>query len=179
MAALVRVPHFHARAGCHFSRQETGTGRASSRKDTRDGLVRQGDVGRNAKNGRRAKDWSVIKFADETGEMEACAFSKCHAAVSGWIGDAAGIPILMEGSVSCNHVDGEEASRIRFTLDAITPLNGHAPLDGELAVEMAYGDEQLVEKTAALRQILHKHPGLTPVSIPQGSSFPVRIRSLS
>ena len=121
--------------------------------------------GGNAKNGRRAKDWSVIKFADETGEMEACAFSKCHAAVSGWIGDAAGIPILMEGSVSCNHVDGEEASRIRFTLDAITPLNGHAPLDGELAVEMAYGDEQLVEKTAALRQILHKHPGLTPVSI--------------
>ena len=121
--------------------------------------------GGNAKNGRRAKDWSVIKFADETGEMEACAFSKCHAAVSGWIGDAAGIPILMEGSVSCNHVDGEEASRIRFTLDAITPLNGHAPLDGELAVEMAYGDEQLVEKTAALRLILHKHPGRTPVSI--------------
>ena len=127
--------------------------------------VRVMSGGVNAKNGRRAKDWSVIKFADETGEMEACAFSKCHAAVSGWIGDAAGIPILMEGSVSCNHVDGEEASRIRFTLDAITPLNGRAPLDGELAVEMAYGEEQLVEKTAALRQILHKHPGLMPVSI--------------
>ena len=111
--------------------------------------------GGTTKNGKRSRDWSVIKFADETGEMEACAFSKCHASVSGWIGNAEGVPVLMEGTVSCNRAEGEETVRIRFALDAITPLDGREPFGGELAIEMAYEDEQLVEKTAALRQILH------------------------
>ena len=127
--------------------------------------VRVMSGGGNAKNGRRAKDWSVIKFADETGEMEACAFSKCHASVSGWIGNAVGKPVVMEGTISCTRAEGEAPARIRFALDTITPLDGRVPLDGELAVEMSYEDDQLVEKTAALRQILHKHPGRTPVSI--------------
>ena len=121
--------------------------------------------GGTTKNGKRSRDWSVIKFADETGEMEACAFSKCHASVSEWIGNAKGVPVLMEGTVSCNRADGEEQTRIRFALDAITPLDGRAPLAGKLAVEMAYEDEQLVERTIELCKVIKKHPGRTPVCI--------------
>ena len=97
--------------------------------------------------------------------MEACAFSKCHASVSGWIGNAAGVPVLMEGTVSCTRVEGEETVRIRFALDAIMPLDGRAPLAGKLAVEMAYEDEQLVERTIELCKVLKRHPGRTPVCI--------------
>jgi DNA polymerase III alpha subunit len=121
--------------------------------------------GGNAKNGKRSRDWSVIKFSDETGEMEACAFSKCHASVSEWIGNAKDVPVLMEGTVSCNRADGEEQTRIRFALDAIMPLDGRAPLAGKLAVEMAYEDEQLVERTIELCKVLKRHPGRTPVCI--------------
>ena len=121
--------------------------------------------GGNEKKGKRAKDWAVIKFADETGEMEACAFSKCHASVSGWIGNAEGVPVVMEGTVSCTRVEGEETVRIRFALDAIIPLDGHMPLAGKLAVEMAYEDEQLLERTIELCQVLKRHPGRTPVCI--------------
>ena len=127
--------------------------------------VRVMSGGVNAKNGKRSKDWSVIKFADETGEMEACAFSKCHASVSGWIGNAEGVPVLMEGTVSCAHAEGEEPTRIRFALDAVTPLDGRVPLDGKLAVEMAYEDEQLVERTIKLCKVLKRHPGRTSVCI--------------
>ena len=127
--------------------------------------VRVMSGGGNTKNGKRSKDWSVIKFADETGEMEACAFSRCHDRISGWIGDAEGVPVLMEGTVSSNHAEGEEATRIRFALDAVTPLDGRVPLDGKLAVEMAYEDEQLVERTIELCKVLKRHSGRTPVCI--------------
>ena len=127
--------------------------------------VRVMSGGANAKKGKRSKDWSVIKFADETGEMEACAFSRCHDRISGWIGDAEGVPVLMEGAVSCTHAEGEEPAHIRFALDVITPLDGRVPLDGKLAVEMAYEDEQLVERTIELCKVLKRHPGRTPVCI--------------
>ena len=127
--------------------------------------VRVMSGGANAKKGKRSKDWSVIQFADETGEMEACAFSRCHDRISGWIGDAEGVPVLMEGTVSSNHAEGEEPARIRFALDAVTPLDGRVPLDGKLAVEMAYEDEQLVERTIELCKVLKRHPGRTPVCI--------------
>ena len=97
--------------------------------------------------------------------MEACAFSKCHASVSGWIGNAEGVPVLMEGTVSCNRVEGEETVRIRFALDAVMPLDGSAPIAGKLAVEMAYEDEQLVERTIELCKVLKRYPGRTPVCI--------------
>ena len=97
--------------------------------------------------------------------MEACAFSRCHDRISGWIGDAEGVPVLMEGAVSCTHAEGEEPARIRFALDVITPLDGRVPLDGKLAVEMAYEDEQLVERTIELCKVLKRHPGRTPVCI--------------
>jgi hypothetical protein len=71
----------------------------------------------------------------------------------------------MEGTVSCNHAEGEEPTRIRFALDAITPLDGRAPLNGKLTVEMAYEDEQLVERTIELCKVLKRHPGRTPVCI--------------
>ena len=97
--------------------------------------------------------------------MEACAFSRCHDRISEWIGTAAGVPVLMEGTVSCNRAEGEEPARIRFALDVITPLDGRVPLDGKLAVEMAYEDEQLVERTIELCKVLKRHPGRTPVCI--------------
>ena len=67
--------------------------------------------------------------------------------------------------MSCNRVEGEETVRIRFALDAIMPLDGSAPLAGKLAVEMAYEDERLVERTIELCKVLKKHPGRTPVCI--------------
>ena len=45
------------------------------------------------------------------------------------------------------------------------PLDGRAPLAGKLAVEMAYEDEQLLERTIELCQVLKRHPGRTPVCI--------------
>ena len=127
--------------------------------------VRVKSGGTSAKNGKRSKDWSVIKFIDEAGEMEACAFSKCHASVSGWIGTAAGVPVLMEGTVSSNQAEGEAQARIRFALDTVTPLDGRVPLDGELALALTYEDEELINHATALRKTLLNHPGKTPVCI--------------
>ena len=127
--------------------------------------VRVMSGGTSAKNGKRSKDWSVIKFIDEAGEMEACAFSKCHASVSGWIGTAAGVPVLMEGTVSSNQAEGEAQARIRFALDTVTPLDGRVPLDGELALALTYEDEELINHATALRKTLLNHPGKTPVCI--------------
>ena len=127
--------------------------------------VRVMSGGATTKTGKRTKDWSVIKFADETGEMEACVFSRCHERITGWIGNAAGVPVLMEGTVSSNHAEGETQARIRFALDAITPLDGRVPLDGELALVLTYEDEKLINHATALRKTLLNHPGKTPVCI--------------
>ncbi len=117
------------------------------------------------KGRKTARGWSIIAFSDTTGEMEGCAFGKCHERISGWIGTATGIPALFTGTLSrppANATD-DKSGRIRFALDDVTPLDGRQAIPGTLSLALSYEDNALVSKAVKLQTILKQHPGLTPV----------------
>ena len=119
------------------------------------------------KGRKTARGWSIIAFSDTTGEMEGCAFGKCHEQISGWIGTATGIPALFAGTLSrppANATD-DKSGRIRFALDDVTPLDGRQAIPGTLSLALSYEDNALVSKAVKLQTILKQHPGHTPVCL--------------
>ena len=119
-----------------------------------------------AKTRKAARGWSIIKFSDMTGEMEGCAFGKCHERISGWIGSAEGVPALFEGMLSRTPTaNDDDDGRLRFALEEVVPLDGRATLGGTLALAFSYDDSELVSKATELRNVLAQHPGGTPVCI--------------
>ena len=119
-----------------------------------------------AKTRKAARGWSIIKFSDMTGEMEGCAFGKCHERISGWIGSTEGVPAFFEGTLSRTPTtNDDDDGRLRFALDDVVPLDGRATLGGTLALAFSYEDSELVSKATELRNVLAQHPGGTPVCI--------------
>ena len=119
-----------------------------------------------AKTRKAARGWSILKLTDMTGEMEGCAFGKCHERISGWIESAEGIPAFFIGTLSRTpRASNDDDGRLRFALDEVVPLDGRATLGGTLVLTLTYNDNDLVSKATKLRNVLAQHPGGTPVCI--------------